>query len=254
MFYKRYEIDSHLTCPKCLRRFDIPIGLPCGFCICETCLQQLTYSQTICILTGAKTNWEIDCPFCKEKHQVPEDNFPIMQSVADLLSLNPSRETHDIVFNEFKTILNEFGVKMEDLKKDLTQSFEKINEHAKDVKQEIFNRVQTLMEIIEKYEKNLVEKLMHFESDKNKSVNDSVASIVKEVSAKLNEWNFLLNNEANNEKQKIKMATFEAIRLIEKLDSNIIELNGMINDASNIEFIESSNKLEQSIVGSIKRA
>jgi hypothetical protein len=253
MYYKRYEIDNHLMCPKCLKRYDLPIALPCGFCICESCLQELTYTQTVFINNNneEKTNWEISCPLCYENHQVPEKNFPIQKSLAELLVLNPSKETHDIVFNEFKTLLYEYSGKFDGLKKIFNDSIDKINEHSKKMKNEISNRIEILLKLIEKYEKDVVEKLNNFENDKSKSVNDNIVGIINEINLKLSGYNLLLNEDNKNEKQKIKLATFDAIRLIESLDNSIVELNNLITDANNIDFTVNTKSFEDSIVGEL---
>jgi hypothetical protein len=249
MYYKRFEIDSYLICPKCLKRFDVPIGLPCGNCVCETCVQEFTHTQTV--YNGEKSSWEVDCPLCLEKHDVPIYGFPIQKSLSDLLRLSPSKETHDIVVNEFKNLLVECTSKMDDLKMNFKDSVQKINEHSKEIKQKINNRVEILMKMIEKYEKNLVEKLENVEYENGKSLCEYVEGLVKDVNLKLENWNLLINNE-NNEKQKVKLATIDAVKLIENLDKNIIDLNCLLDEAVTIEFNENEIELIESIVGEIK--
>ena len=253
MFYKRYEIDTHLTCPQCLKRYDLPIALPCGFCICESCLQELTYTQTVFIKNSdeEKTNWEIICPLCSESHEVPENNFPIQKSLSELLKLNPSKETHDIVFNEFKTLLYEYSGKFDGLKRLLNDSIAKIYVHSKKMKNEISNRIEILLKLIGKYEKDIEKKLSNLENEKSKSLTDNIVSIINQMNSKLNGYNLILNEDNNNEKQKIKLATFDAIRLIESLDISITELNSLITDASNIDFTINKKHFEDTIVGEI---
>ena len=253
MFYKRLEIDSLLSCPKCLKRYDLPISLPCGYCICESCLEQATYTQTIFFNNDnqQKSNWCIDCPLCKEQHQVPEQNFPIQKSLVELLALNPSKEMHDIVFNEFKALLSEYTSKLDELKSRFEDSIEKINAHSKKMKNEITIRIETLVKLVKKYENDVVDRLKHFEHEKTNNLNDSIASIINNINLKLNDYNLLLNTENKNEKQKIKLATFDAIKFIDTLDINIIELNDAVDNAISITFMANKNDLKDSIVGEL---
>jgi hypothetical protein len=78
MFYGEKEIASNIICQRCNVKFADPrIILPCHETLCINCIEELT---------DAKSN-EINCHFCRVKHQIPAAGFGPNKLMAQLLSL-----------------------------------------------------------------------------------------------------------------------------------------------------------------------
>jgi hypothetical protein len=75
---QEFEADIHLyICPvsQCQNFLENPINLPCGNTICKKHIDQLEGTS-------------YDCQYCLDKHQVPENGFPINYIASQSLNLN----------------------------------------------------------------------------------------------------------------------------------------------------------------------
>lgn len=257
MFYNRNTIDNLFRCPKCLDKLDIPISLPCGYCVCETCVYEFTYTQTV-FNSETSSEWEIECTLCNKTHSVPENGFPIQKYLFELISnLNPSTELYDIQLNEFKALFTELNQTIANFRDSFRQSIEKLNEHSNLIKHEINNRVLLLTNSLESLKKHLLIELDKTEKQKITEISSYVSFINNQVNIKLNEWKQLLSNQSVNDNtinriQRVQHAINDATNLIKKFDDYNNELKNLFNKAMNIQFDINEKPFAELIVGEIK--
>ena len=84
LIYEMYaagEVEELITCSVCLDKFTQPKVLPCGHTFCQSCLVGLS----------RHSGPTLDCPECRESHEVPEGNvtnFCDNLVIKNLLKMN----------------------------------------------------------------------------------------------------------------------------------------------------------------------
>jgi hypothetical protein len=174
------KCSDYLKCQKCNQIFEDPRSLPCGECICNSCIQS----------NIEKGSNQFNCFCCKKMHCVPDiGGFPICKIMVSLLNKNPkvdiSSENNEM--NNFKNELEEMRDYSKKLSFKVEMSDEIISEHCGMIKNQVEMKVQNIIQKIqnskyaflqevEKYEMNCKDSIKNkkhhrFESTINESVN-----------------------------------------------------------------------------------
>ena len=67
------ELETLIRCQSCQQIYNLPIILPCGVSICQTCFQKSVEQSH-------------DCNFCSKRHE-KNANYPINHSVKMLMNM-----------------------------------------------------------------------------------------------------------------------------------------------------------------------
>ena len=142
--YKTDRDDSLFNCNFCLKLLHDPVVLPCGETICRIHSKEIT-----------KRN----CQFCLESftntiHQIPEEGFPVNKFARKQLASHLN--TLNINFKQF----NDTKDLIQDLSKDLIDiELKYILEYFNQVNRQIECRRDSIIKEIEKYSKEMVQKV-----------------------------------------------------------------------------------------------
>jgi hypothetical protein len=167
------EFDGLLKCKQCDMRYFKPRNLPCGESICLSCIEDLIKKQP------AQQKRSLKCCFCKQKHSVPKNGFPISKELEKLIDKLPGFSTCKAeTLKEFKTQLNGLKHEIGFLNANLDTSIEKVKNHCSELKHQTQLKTESLMielnkladgmqQEIEKYEKDTIKALEKIISEAN---------------------------------------------------------------------------------------
>jgi hypothetical protein len=144
-------IKKVTTCDYCNQTYKLPVFLPCHATICEEDLFDL------CLSTK-----EINCPFCKRIHKIPDKGFSTNNHMNDLLAINlANTKPNNGNLNADNEKNDEFS-ELETFKDIVKKPNEFILDHFLNIKKELSSRkeiaVKTINEVyqakLEEIEKN----------------------------------------------------------------------------------------------------
>ena len=151
---------NKFNCQHCNNPYDEPKMLPCGFTICNVCIQTF-------LIDNGKTSNKYECLMCKEVHQFSNDKtFPINQHIAQMINAvkydldESTRSTMKNVLTQ-KNELEHLVMRGEDFVKEYC--LEKINRVDLASEQMIEKVQQTRNELIDEiklYEKKTIEHIV----------------------------------------------------------------------------------------------
>ena len=100
-------MDEILTCKKCNKFYLEPVLLPCSKQTCRSHVEDYSYSIDKEYVRIFK------CEFCDGEHEIPENGFPVIQSLVEILNLNlhlndKGKEAHDLI-GKFDTIVSDLN-------------------------------------------------------------------------------------------------------------------------------------------------
>ncbi len=128
MFYKKQDVDSALICSFCSEVLRDPRSLTCGASACHECIKK-----------QIKTNNELECLFCKEKHLAPnqERGFPpnlialkLLDSKAENVFRNQVVDSLDSKLANMESELAEMQVKREKMSANIEVEYDKIHDQC----------------------------------------------------------------------------------------------------------------------------
>jgi hypothetical protein len=136
MFYREDDIAYKLICPRCNVKFvDSRIIVPCHETLCVNCIEDLTEAETS----------EINCHFCRVKHQIPAAGFGTNKIMIHLLGLKADEVYRSANVEAVKEKLSRIQQLKDQLKTNIETSELIINEHCRGVKIQIDLVVETKM-------------------------------------------------------------------------------------------------------------
>ena len=120
MFYEAAEIDEQLICPYCKNKYTDPRIVECGVSFCMPCINQMLISNK----NGFK------CPACEDFHEIPSKGYLKNSNLAKLCAKKAAEPTDSKLAEAFKSQLDEFKLKLEDLSNENKIRFVKIKEYC----------------------------------------------------------------------------------------------------------------------------
>ena len=161
MFYDEEDVLEILVCPKCDRKYDEPLMLPCGETICSSCCGN---AQT------KPSNGHIQCPFCNESHEIPQSGFAHNKLISKLLQLNSKDVYRGGYFEKLKGNLGKIDDYLSQIGKETKDPIDFIRNHCNKIVGQVeeardrvvveVNRISLdIIQNIRRYEEECVRKL-----------------------------------------------------------------------------------------------
>ncbi len=246
MFYEEKKIKSLIICSKCNQRLDEPRVLPCGDVACFSCIASI---QVI--------NKKFDCFLCNNKHNMPDEGLPINKRLLALISMQPIGVYRGQAVEVLNENLDDMQKKITCLKFSLNNGIDKIKEFCIDLRSSVQMATEQAIEQLNEQSDELLNEINKFEKDCTKSyqtnekTNEDALKTVKELELFLEKWNQYLEQPKISDKE-ILIANEEAILLKKKSEQELLNLSQQIFCGNSLKFIKNSNKLEKTVLGSLK--
>jgi hypothetical protein len=224
MFFTQDQINDDITCQRCKHLFVDPRCLPCGDCLCFSCIES-----------------DDKCFFCEQVHSVPKDGFPISKTIVNLLKKKPMFKF--TLFDEFKNKLDEFKSSLDSFNSKIEMSSETLKDHCDFVRNVVEVKTESLIQKIEKNKELLLKQIDNYETEcqmRMKNEKQNIDSNYQKYSNFINEYNNYINNEQVDKTNISKVKT----NLLEKrllLLRTINDFNYIIFNGQKIKFIEYEN-------------
>ena len=225
MYFEKSEIETKLICTNCQIRFDEPKVLPCGECICKSCLAKLKNNDSRII----------KCPICKREHDIPSDGeFPTHRILADLLKLKPVKVYRGDLLEKLDAKLKSIKNKIDKFFKYLSINSQEnqIREHCNSLHRDIENCHSSnecddlkdqLLNEVHLYEAKCIENLKKHSLQK-----EYIIKCFESANIKLGEsYNLLSNQESLNE-QIVENLLNSSIILDNKLQNSAIFFESLL--------------------------
>jgi hypothetical protein len=249
IFYDFSEIDNELNCLNCKDRFDVPKNVPCGGVLCGTCCNSYT---------NPKSN-EFNCPVCDKLHAIPENGtFPTNKLILNLLNKKPIEVYRGKLIEDFKLKLYDIKYKIKEIEKKSFNGTQKITEHCDNLKIEVDQATELLIEKIKDKQKEMIMKIESFkkecienyESNNKKAEYETKLNSIITVSQRFFvEWKDYLSK-SQIEETSIVNAIVNSNLLTNKLKKLNSILDKMIFNKTSIQF-EKQTEFDSNILGTI---
>ena len=161
MFFEEIQILGVLKCANCFNKYDEPKILPCGYTLCNVCIDSIE--------KNIKNNGdEFNCNLCNENHILPKNGFPLNKTLMELLKRQPNEVFRSKLVESFKMNLKEIDAKRRELEFSLFNSVDKVKEYclkfrgeidlaAEKALQKINQTRDSMLKEVNEYEQNTIE-------------------------------------------------------------------------------------------------
>lgn len=243
MFYEQDAVENNLKCPNCNKKFDVPKIIPCGQTICLTCVSQFTSS-----------NGEIfKCKFCNNLHQVPQNGFPTLKIIENLLLVQPVKVFRGALFLRLGEKLNQLKVKIDETQELTDTSESLIKTHCDLVRDEVTINFDSIQMELDKIRDKHLEEIDEFERNSLEMMNtekDELQNLLEECKARHSEW--------YNEYKKPHLSKYHITNMLRNSDELIAKLlniksdfEGFLKAAQFITYAPCKKKIDENLVGTI---
>jgi len=243
MFYEENEITKISECKKCRLPLHEPRVLPCGDTICSSCVDKIHVD-----------NKQFFCILCLKKHYMPDEGLPLNKMALQLASMKPTEVSRGRTAEGLKKTLRVMSQKITTLIYDSNNGIDKINEYysnlrsdvqlaAEEVIQQINERNQNTIEIIDNHEKETIKAYQLSQAHKNQ-----VKRTVEELEKFHLKWSKYLN-QAQISDDLTTIVNREAEHLNKKAETEQLNLTKVIFKEGRLKFIKNSKKLEWTALG-----
>ena len=228
MFYWESSINEHLKCKVCERKYDVPLILPCGRSICQSCQEDVELETNKKSSAALK---HFKCLICEKDHQMPQDGLIVNQTVLNLVKI----ESIEISRGDSVKMVD---VNLEILLKSKQELIDKIgrweeivNDHFEMQIQDIYNKTESRIKemneecekLVNQLNKTREEYLGKFK-DYPKIQSDDLKKAFEKMDVLNAEWKEMLNKREIKD-EDAKMANKETLRLKSILDQQLYSLN-----------------------------
>jgi hypothetical protein len=207
-------MNQLLTCTykNCNKYYYEPLFLPCSKNICRCHIEELTNNHA---------SKSINCPFCQNNHELPENGFPINQDLFTLIKLNlhlteKEKDANELM-HKFEVIFNDF------------------NQINKDPENYIFNYISNVRNKIDIERERLVLKINQISDDMLNRLKDFQDECKSNLS-RLESLN--TNHSLHLEKMQLNCIKWKSQLRTPNLDQN--QVNELINEIN--EMIQVSDE------------
>jgi hypothetical protein len=182
MFYQADKIDSILICKICENKMVDPRILPCGNSVCHRCVDILADTD----------KKRIKCQNCGKIHEIPDEGFPKILALQNLLECEAKEVLQSKHIEEFKTILNILKETKESIEFTLESGDAAIRDHCDKVRNDMQLAIEQAHAKLDEFHKDFMEEIDNHEKEcqaKFKFIQQNKVDIEKA----LNESNELLS-------------------------------------------------------------
>ena len=124
MFYQAENINSALICFVCENKLDDPRLLPCGMSVCNKCVDFLSDTKKRIV----------KCQHCGKTHEIPQEGFPIILALKNLLEIEAKEVSHSKQMDEFKSLFDSLKLKIKNVESILKTGDAQIRDHCDKVR------------------------------------------------------------------------------------------------------------------------
>ena len=124
MFYQAENINSVLICFVCENKLDDPRLLPCGKSVCNKCVDLLSDTEKRIV----------KCQHCGKTHEIPQEGFPIILALKDLLDIEAKDVSQSKQIDEFKSLLDSLKLKIKSVESIFKTGDAQIRDHCDKVR------------------------------------------------------------------------------------------------------------------------
>jgi hypothetical protein len=248
MFYEEEKINELLRCEQCQKRYVQPRSLPCGECICTSCLEKLIQEQS------SYSNAKLKCCYCLKEHDIPIDGFPVSKKIEKMLAMNSNEIYRGKAAEELKTHLRNIKNEIDDMECILENRTEKIKQRCSFLKHQILIKAESLVcqinqlsdemqQEIDKYEIECIESF-----EENKEIKQRTIKAVSEGKA--------FYEPSNKYLAQFKINEQEVERLVEKSKRTLYNCKITkiaIFSKKYFEFEDNEKQLDSSSIGWIRK-
>jgi hypothetical protein len=244
MFYDKEQVDNHLNCKNCNKRFDLPRLLTCGEVICETCLNNI---KNVCNVTD-----EIKCPFCCNVHNMPKNGFPIQKVLMNLLKIEPLNNFRGVLVEELDDATKELSQRLNVLNMLNENSKNKIKEHGIELRKIINACAEKKRNEVLKLEAKLNNKMDSYEKEAFEQMKLIMQKYFEENEEKFKTWNELAEKTTFENVDKLLEAIHDISGLMKEITPQEEVLKKLMDDLEIIYFSDSKGKIYESTLGVLK--
>ena len=246
MFYAENDFNEIVNCNNCKKKYTDPRTLPCDEQICQSCITNLLSTE----------NNGIECPYCSNFHQTPENGFPQNKLLLKLLQKKPNEVYRGKLVENLKSQLYTIENACISLCAEIKNSKNKIKTHCDEVKNLIEVEAESAHATINKIKAEQLKKVDDYEKESFKVgeqesyvYKHDISLLIKENKEFTQKWTDYLK-EFKIDEQQLEAACEEATSHLNKIKREQKDIDKKIFNGKLIRF-EASKKLEPSLFGSI---
>jgi hypothetical protein len=199
-----------------------------------------------------------DCFLCKDKHEMPNEELPIVKPLLEILALKLSNVSRGQTYDSLMKLLNEIHKKNSLIKHGLSNRMDLVKTHFMDLRSEIQLSTEEAIQQINDLSSKLINDIDLSANELieyNKSISldnlDGFNDIVKELELFHTANTDYLKKYEVDEKILLKSSA-EAVYLIKKAEKELDDLNSLVFNKKLKVFIKNTTKISESILGEIK--
>lgn len=243
MFYDKDNVDTHLKCENCKKRYDLPKVLTCGEVICEACLNNL---KNVCDAN------QIKCPYCNDVHTIPKNGFPMQKVILSLLKIQPLKKFRGILIEELHDTTGELTQRLNKLIALNESSNVKIKHRGDEIRKIIDYASNKKRNELKSLETKFHERLDLFEKEAIEQMNFLIKNFINENQEKFKRWNDLAQNDNFDNEKNLLEAIHSISDLIKEIDLQEESLKKLVLKLEDIYFSVSTEDLIGSMIGELK--
>ena len=212
MFYQADKIDSILICKICDNKMVDPRILPCGRSLCHRCVDLL-------IDTDKK---RIKCQNCAKTHEIPDEGFPIILALQNLLEFETKEVSRSNHIEEFKKVLDNLNAAKQSIESTMECGDAKIRDHCDKVRNDMQLAIEQAHAKLDEIHKEFMDEIDNHEKEcqaKFKSIKQNKQDIEKALNES---YEFL--SKLNHLVKKFKINQSDLATLFESARSHQINL------------------------------
>jgi hypothetical protein len=233
MFYQADKIDSILICKICENKMVDPRLLPCGKSVCHRCVDILADTD----------KKKIKCQNCAKIHEIPDEGFPKILALQELLECEAKEVFRSNQIEEFKTILNILNATKQSIESTMEGGDATIRDHCDKVRNDMQLAIEQAHAKLDEFHKEFMHEIDNHEKKcqaKFKLIQQNNVDIDKA----LNESNDLLSK-SNHLLKQFNIDQNELSTLFESAQLHLNNLEQIKDGIQKEMFNESLIKFEK---------
>jgi hypothetical protein len=216
--------------------------LPCKNCICETCANQLTYTNVVSSNEIFQPTWKTNCLLCHEIHEKPENGFPVEES---LLQIIKSKKECGKTLESLEQRQKMF----EDRKKE-AENLIRVN--SEKMKSNFEKSIKTLMSRISSKKQALIEDVDNFEARNKERFEEMQNKLIQEPINDAEEF-CRLKDANETPKRVVKHSICQCKELLGSLNLKKIDFDNFVENYLSTTFKEANIKFGESFIGNVEK-
>jgi uncharacterized protein YoxC len=245
MFYQAEKIDSILICKICENKMVDPRLLPCGKSVCHRCVDILADTD----------KKRIKCENCAKIHEIPEEGFPKILALQELLECEAKEVSHPYPIRRFRKLLDILNASKESIKSTLECGDAKIRDHCDKVRNDMQLAIEQAHAKLDEFHKDFMDEIDNHEKEcqaKFKTIQQNKADIEKalhESNELLSKSNHLLK-QLNINQTELSILSVSVHSLQTKLEQIKDEIQKEMFNESLLKF-EKPKSFDSNVIGKI---